>query len=333
MKLLFAPMEGITGRVFRRVHARFYPGMEAYYAPFFSPSGDHHFPPRGLVDLLPEENPGVNLVPQLLTNRAEDFIWAAAALMDRGYGEVNLNLGCPSGTVVAKRKGAGFLPLTSELDAFFEAVFASPALNGLRVSVKTRLGLVSEEEFPALLEIYRRYPLDRLIIHPRLRTDYYKGPIRPAGFALALEGSPFPVVWNGDVFSPGDLAALQARFPQVDTVMLGRGLIADPGLGRRLMTGEGSDRETLRAFHDALCEEYRSILYGDTALCHRMKEVWAYLITGFEDGGKHFKRLVKAKSYAEYRLAAEAVFAELPMKPEAPPGSLREVFFPDGGSG
>ena len=320
MKVLFAPMEGVTGRVFRRVHARYYPGVDAYYAPFFSPSGDHHFPMRGLVDLLPEENPGVKLVPQLLTNRAEDFIWAAASLADCGYREIDLNLGCPSGTVVAKRKGSGFLPLLAELDAFFDGIFSAPELNGLRISVKTRLGLNSEDEFPALLEIYRRYPLSALIVHPRIRTDWYKGPVRPEGFALALQDTPFPVVWNGDIFTPEDLRLLTERFPDTDTVMLGRGLIAEPGLHRRLNTGEACDRETLREFHSALVEEYRSVLYGDTALCHRMKEVWSYLITHFDGGEKHFKRLVKAKSLPEYRLAAEAIFAELPLRENAEMG-------------
>ena len=326
MKVLFAPMEGVTGRVFRRVHARCYPGVDAYYAPFFSPSGDHHFPLRGLVDLLPEENPGVKLIPQLLTNKAEDFIWAAASLADYGYSEINLNLGCPSGTVVAKRKGSGFLPLLGELDAFFDAVFSAPELDGVRVSVKTRLGLTDEDEFPALLEIYRKYPLASLIVHPRIRTDWYKGPIRPEGFRLALEGSPFPVIWNGDVFTPEDLRLLTARFPETDTVMLGRGLIAEPGLHRRLLSGEACDREKLREFHAALVEEYRSVLYGDTALCHRMKELWAYLITHFEGGEKHLKRLVKAKTLPEYRLAAEAIFAELPLRENAEMGgSLRWV--------
>ena len=326
MKVLFAPMEGITGRVFRRVHVRYYPGIEAYYAPFFSPSGDHHFPLRGLVDLLPEENPGVNLIPQLLTNRAEDFIWAAASLADYGYGEINLNLGCPSGTVVAKKKGSGFLPLLSELEAFFDGVFSAPELNGLRISVKTRLGLSSEDEFPALLEIYRKYPFSSLIVHPRIRTDWYKGSVRPEGFALAREMLPFPVVWNGDIFTPDDLRLLKARFPDTDTVMLGRGLIAEPGLHRRLKTGEACGRETLREFHAALVEEYRSVLYGDTALCHRMKELWAYLITHFDGGEKHLKRLVKSKSLSEYRLAAEAIFAELPLRENAEMhGSLRWI--------
>jgi tRNA-dihydrouridine synthase len=317
MEFLFAPMEGVTGYIYRRVHARFFPGVHRYYAPFFSPSGDHHFPLRGLRDLLPEENPGVSLVPQLLTNRAEDFIWAAASLMDRGYGEVDLNLGCPSGTVTAKRKGAGFLLLPEELEAFLVAVFAARELRGLAISLKTRIGFANAGEWERLLSIYRQYPLSRLIVHPRLRSDYYTGQVHPEAFALALEGSPFPVTWNGDVFCPADLEALLARFPKLDAVMLGRGLAAEPGLAGRLRTGEPCARETLRAFHDALCEEYRAVLYGDTALCHRMKEIWSYLILHFEGGEKHWKRITKAKRREEFLLAAEAVFAELPLREDA----------------
>ena len=317
MEFLFAPMEEVTGYIYRRVHARFFPGVHRYYAPFFSPSGDHHFPLRGLRDLLPEENPGVSLVPKLLTNRAEDFIWAAASLMDRGYGEVDLNLGCPSSTVTAKRKGAGFLLLPEELEAFLDAVFAAPELRGLAISLKTRIGFANAGEWERLLSIYRQYPLSRLIVHPRLRSDYYTGQVHPEAFALALEGSPFPVTWNGDVFCPADLEALLARFPKLDAVMLGRGLAAEPGLAGRLRTGEPCARETLRAFHDALCEEYRAVLYGDTALCHRMKEIWSYLILHFEGGEKHWKRITKAKRREEFLLAAEAVFAELPLREDA----------------
>ena len=259
----------------------------------------------------------MDLVPQLLTNRAEDFIWAAASLMDRGYKEVDLNLGCPSGTVVAKRKGAGFLLLPQELDAFLEAVFSAPELSGLSLSLKTRIGFADEGEWERLLGIYRQYPLSQLIVHPRLRSDFYTGPVRPAAFALALEGSPFPVTWNGDVFSPADLETLRARYPGLDRVMLGRGLAAEPGLAARLATGEVCSRETLHAFHEAVSEEYRSVLYGDTALCHRMKELWSYLILHFEGGEKHFKRLTKARRWEEFHLASEAIFAELPLREDA----------------
>ena len=317
MTYLFAPMEGLTGRVYRRVHRRFYPGVDRYYAPFYSPTADQHFNPKSMTELQPTENPGVPLVPQLLTNRAPDFLWAAAALGDLGYREVNLNLGCPSGTVVAKRKGAGFLGLPEELDAFLEAVFSSPVISGLRISVKTRLGLRDPAEFPALLDIFRKYPISLLIVHPRVRTDMYTGPVKPDCFAAAKAACPFPLAWNGDLFTPADVAALLSRFPDTDTLMLGRGLIAEPGLVDRIRTGEACDRDRLKAFHDALCAEYRSVLYGDTALCHRMKELWAYLIRHFEDDGRHFKRLCKATSCRELMLAAEAVFAELPLLPDA----------------
>jgi len=266
------------------------------------------------VDLLPEENTGISLVPQLLCNRAEDFIWAASSLRDRGYTEINLNLGCPSGTVVSKHKGAGFLGLPYELDSFLNDIFCAQELSGLKISVKTRLGLTREDEFPELLEIYRQYPIYMLIVHPRLRTDYYKGAIRPDSFVLAKNDSPFPVIWNGDIFTPADLAALKIRFPDTDTVMIGRGLIAEPGLHVRIETDSEDSREHFQAFHNALCEEYRQILFGDTALCHRMKEYWGYWIHHFEGGEKYLKRLCKSKSLSEYSLAAQAIFAELPMR-------------------
>jgi len=323
LTFLFAPMEGLTGCIYRRVHRRFFPGIDRYYAPFISPAHDRSEPPRDWRELRPEENPGIPLVPQLLTNNAGDFLWAARVLRDRGYGEVNLNLGCPSGTVVAKRKGAGFLGLTEELDRFLEAIFSSPLAQELRFSVKSRIGLRDPEEFHRLAEIFGKYPIPLLILHPRLRVDQYTGPVRPEAFGEALERCPFPLAWNGDIFSPGDLALLLRRFPGVDTVMLGRGLAADPALAARCLGLPGCSRETLEAFHDALCEEYRGVLYGDTALCHRMKEFWSYLIRHFGEGQAHFKRICKAKTFGEYQLAAHAAFQELELLEETDwPSSL-----------
>lgn len=314
MTYLFAPMEGLTGRVYRRVHRRYFTGIDRYYAPFYSPTSDQRFNPHSMIDLKPDENRGVPLVPQLLTNRAEDFIWAAAELGRLGYTEVNLNLGCPSGTVVAKKKGSGFLSLPDALDAFLETVYAAPALQGLQISIKARIGLKDAAEFDRLLGIFCRYPIPLLILHPRLRTDQYTGPLKPDCFAEALRRCPFPLAWNGDVFTPADDAAIRSRFPAVETHMLGRGLIAEPWLAQRLCGGAACTRERLQDFHDALCEEYRSILYGDVAFCHRMKEVWAYLIRHFDGWDRHFKRLCRSRSASEYRLAVDAIFQELPLR-------------------
>ena len=311
MTFLFAPMEGLNGCVYRRVHRHFFPGIDRYYAPFLSPSHDRSEPPRDWRELRRSANADVPLVPQLLTNDAEDFLWAAEVLRDEGYGEVNLNLGCPSGTVTAKRKGAGFLALPDALDAFLEKIYASPLAGEVRFSIKTRMGMKDPEEFHRLAEIFAKYPIPLLILHPRLRTDQYTGPVRPEAFAEALETCPFPLAWNGDIFNPADLERLRLRFPRTVTVMLGRGLAADPALAARCMGLPGCTREELTAFHDALCEEYRSVLYGDTALCHRMKEFWSYLIRHFRNGRSHFKRICKVKTFVEYTLAARAALQEL----------------------
>ena len=320
MTILFAPMEGLTGCVYRRVHRRFFPGADRYYAPFITPAHDHSEPPRDWRELRPENNPQVPLVPQLLTNCADDFLWAAAVLRDLGYSEVNLNLGCPSGTVVAKRKGSGFLSVPDELDAFLDVVFSSSLVSALQISVKSRIGLKSVEEFQPLVDIFARYPISLLILHPRLRADQYTGPVHPEAFEEALARCPFPLAWNGDIFTPQDLLRFRQRFPKTDTVMLGRGMAADPALAARckgLPGWESCSREILEAFHNALCEEYRGVLYGDTALCHRMKEFWSYLIRHFRNGQAHFKRICKAKTYAEYTLAAHAALQELELLPDA----------------
>lgn len=198
-RLSFAPLEGITGWVFRQVHQRRFPGLDRYYAPFFAPTTDSPLTGRGLSDLQPDHNQGVSVVPQLLANQAEAFLAAARVLQDLGYAEVNLNLGCPSGTVVAKGKGAGFLAHPQALDAFLADIFSR---TDLAISIKTRIGVEDAAEWPALLAIFRRYPLRELIIHPRLRRDFYRGPVRQGAFQYAVDHCDLPLCYNGDLFTP-----------------------------------------------------------------------------------------------------------------------------------
>lgn len=187
MKIAFAPMEGLTGALYRQAHCRWFGGVDRYFIPFITPTQDHRFTKRELREILPEHNGGLTAVPQLLVRRAEDFLWAAGELAAMGYPEINLNLGCPSGTVVAKGKGSGFLGLPEELERFLDTVFdAAPCA----VSIKTRLGLREPEEFGPLLALFQRYPLAELIVHPRVQKDMYKNTPRRAYFARALAGDP-----------------------------------------------------------------------------------------------------------------------------------------------
>ena len=171
MRFDFAPMEGVTDYVFRAIHHRYFPGIDRYFAPFLSPTMDGRFTGKKGKDVLPENNTGLDLVPQLLTKRPEDFHWAAQALADLGYTQVDLNLGCPSGTVVAKGKGSGLLADLSALEAFLDGIFEQTPLE---ISIKTRLGMRDPEEFPALLELFNRYPVQELTVHARVRADFYK---------------------------------------------------------------------------------------------------------------------------------------------------------------
>lgn len=314
MLFYFAPLEGITGWLYRTVHHTFFPGLDKYYTPFLAPTADSPLTSRHLADLLPEHNIGVPLVPQLLTNRAEDFIAAARMLAQYGYREVNLNLGCPSGTVSSKKKGAGFLTLPQQLDQFLDTVFS--ALD-LQISIKTRIGAESPEEWPALLEIFNRYPLCELTIHPRLRRDFYRNRPNLEAFRLGLTHSRAPVCYNGDLNTPADCARLRRQFPAADRLMFGRGLVANPALVRELSGGPPLEKEELRAFLAQLLAGYRAVLYGDRPVLGKMKELWYYLACLFSQPEPYLKRMRKARDLASYQAAADALFRDSPLVPGA----------------
>lgn len=313
MRYDFAPMEGITDYVFRTIHHRFFPGVDRYFAPFLSPTLDGRFTGKKRKDVLPENNPDLVLVPQLLTKRPEDYHWAARALAELGYKEVNLNLGCPSGTVVAKGKGSGLLAELDGLERFLDGVFEGTPIE---ISIKTRLGMQDPEEFPALLELFGHYPLRELIVHTRVREDYYKRPARLEAFALPLEKSRCPVIYNGDLTTVEAIHRFSERYPQAEAVMLGRGLIADPSLLRRLNGGPGVARGELKEYHDTLFSAYCDAFQSErNALC-RMKEIWFYMICLFEETEKLEKKLRKTTNPTEYRALAESILSGLPLRAE-----------------
>lgn len=312
--LSFAPMEGVTGAAFRRVHRRLFPQADRYYAPFLAPDAQGRCKQSHWRALLPEANSGLPLVPQILTNSAEAFLGASRALAELGYPEVNLNAGCPSGTVVSKRKGAGMLGDPAALDAFLDTVFAHAPV---AVSVKTRLGLRSAAEFPALLGVYRRYPLAELIVHTRDREGMYRSACDHAAFAEALAGAPWPACWNGDVFSAADEAALRREFPALERVMLGRGAVTNPALFREIGGGAPLCREELRAFHDALLEELLAEGLPPVFVPPRMKELWYYWASLFPEGEKLLKAMKKSRDLPAYRAAAAAIFDQAAFDPSA----------------
>ncbi len=303
MHYYFAPMEGITDSIYRRLHHRYFGGVDRYFMPFLSPTMHRTLTHKEDRELPMADSVPFEAVPQVLTKNAEDFLWAAQVCADRGYSEVNLNLGCPSGTVVSKGKGSGMLRNLADLDPFLTEICSKSPIS---VSVKTRLGLEDPAEFLRILELYNSFPIKELTVHPRVRKQFYDGAVDMEMFHYAAQNSKIPLCYNGDLRSKADISAFSEEFPGIDAVMIGRGLIGDPGM----LTG--SDKNTLKAFHNDLLEEYLVAFGGSRNAMFRLKENWHFLITHFEGSEKLWKRLRKTTDLDEFRAITSEIFDTLP---------------------
>lgn len=304
MQYYFAPLEGLTDSIYRRLHHEFFSGVDRYYTPFFSPTVHRALTPREKRELPPADTIGFTVIPQLLTKNPEDFLWMAEVCKDLGYSEVNLNAGCPSGTVTAKGKGSGLLRDTDALDRLLDSIFSKTPVP---ISVKTRIGYDSPEEFAGILAIYNRYPIKELTVHPRVRKAFYSGSVDMDCFRYAAENSNAPVCYNGSLCTREQLVEFSNMYPEIDAVMLGRGLIANPGL----FTPGGTTSEALEKFHDALLEAYIAGFGSSRNAMFRMKENWRYWLCLFADSHKLGKRLRKATDEAEYKAITREIFHTL----------------------
>ena len=304
--LYFAPLEGFTDAIYRRVHHAAFSGVSKYFMPFISPSQSLSFTSRQQADISPRENAGVPAVPQVLARNADYFLDMAKLLRDAGYPEVNLNLGCPSGTVTAKGKGAGMLRDREALCRFLDAVYAQ---SPLPVSLKTRIGFDSTEEWPALLEIFCRYPIHEWILHPRTCREFYSGKPHRDFYRQAVLAAPFPVIYNGDLLCEGDCRAFAEECPEGKGWMLGRGLLTNPALAQAFSGGERLTLSSLRAFHDRLYYEYLKN-WPEHAVVGRMHGLMSYMVQAFSCPAPIRRALRKAASAAEYAEAAARLFSE-----------------------
>ena len=313
IRLYMAPMEGLTVHTFRNIWNKFYGGADKLFTPFIAAEGSRKMKSREVRDILPENNGGLFVVPQIISNNADNFIRFARLIHEYGYDEVNLNLGCPSGTVVAKHKGSGFLGEPGLLDEFLDRVYA--ALPDMRVSVKTRIGLNDPEEIYGIMDIFNRYPLSELIVHPRIRTDYYRHDPRMEYFDHVYRNSRSPVCYNGNIYTKNDYDRLVEMYPDITAIMLGRGLIRNPALiGMLRGTVDKTDPVTLKEYHDSIYYEYRNTIDTERVVVYKMKEIWCYMLDLFEDDGTYRRLLNRAGNLADYSVFAGRIFRECSLK-------------------
>lgn len=305
--LILAPLRGFTEAVFRNAYQRHFQGVAEAVAPFVTSIKGRRIKPSHLCDLAPADNQAMPVVPQILSNRADEFICLANTLFDLGYREINWNLGCPYPMVAKKMRGSGLLPHADRIDRILEKVLHEfPG----RLSIKTRLGRYSAAEMDELIPVFNRYPLTRLIVHPRTGVQMYEGQVDLHGFETCLARSAHPVIFNGDINDPAFFDALESRFPAVAGWMLGRGLIANPFLPESIQqdTRVIRNRQTRFAeFHDDLLEGYKGRFAGPGHVLDRMKGYWTYFANGFAKGPQILQRIRKARTLEDYREVVMAV--------------------------
>lgn len=344
MKYYFAPLEGITGYIYRRAHHAFYPGLDRYYTPFIVPKEKKYLSTKERNDVLPEHNSGMTVIPQIMTNQAEDFLRISRALyQEYGYQEINLNLGCPSKTVVSKKRGSGFLTVPDQLEKFLEQVCSGLAPYGMRLSVKTRVGKDHPDEFFQLLEIFEQFPLSELIVHPRVQKDFYCNKPDLQAFAQAYQAAKdvnWELCYNGNLFCRSDYQVLCTKFPELSAVMMGRGLLVNPMLAEEIKVRENGgsknqDNKTVvfQRFLDAseekaerkrryemylmLLDDYRTVMSGETNVLFKMKELWLYMSQDFTQPQQYWKKMKKAQKLSDFGSAVDALILEQKLREDA----------------
>lgn len=304
MKLYFAPLEGITTYTYRNTHKEMFGECDAYYAPFINPSENEKISMKNLRDIMPEKNGGTSIRVQVLTNNAVSFLKFEDKVRELGYDEININLGCPSGTVVHKGRGAGFLADVDALDRFLDEIFSK---SKSKISVKTRSGLLSGDEMDGLMQVYNKYPMSHLIVHPRARKDFYNGTPSKAVFERAYEVSSNKICYNGDILSVEDYNAICGEFPNLDGVMIGRGAIANPAIFREIKGGRRLTTAELIEFSERLIEKYLVVLGSETYTLQKLKEIWMYVMWNFPEEKKLLKAVKKANGLSDFRAAIKCL--------------------------
>ena len=318
MNYYTAPMEGLTDRIWRQAHQRWFgvPGAPArYYAPFISPPENRVLIKKKMAELDPAANPGAPVIPQLLAKDGALAAWMIGELRKMGYTEVNLNFGCPAGTVVAKGKGSGFLREPEAMIRFLDEIFSADL--PIAISVKTRLGWASEDEFDRLVDVYNRFPMKRLTVHPRLKSDHYKGSVRLETLDRLYPSLRMKVGYNGDVVTPADAVAMTERYPGIDQMMIGRALMADPALLRKIRGGEPATEAELDDFRRDLFESYTAAFGSLKNAMMRMKEYWFYQLALYDESERPAKEIFKSETPEAFADAVRRLVETCPLRRDA----------------
>lgn len=306
MKIVAAPLQGFTELPWRNAHQAIFGGIDTYYTPFMRIEKDS-FRNKDIREVDPSLNKVPHLVPQIIASTPDELRRLADYLQGQGYGEIDLNMGCPFPLITGRQKGAGLLPHPDLVASLMEAI---ASYTTLRFSVKMRLGFQEATEWHALLPILNATPLQHITLHPRLGKQQYKGVVNREGFTQFYEACQHPLIYNGDVVNLQQMQQLATDYPQLAGIMIGRGLLSRPSLGTEFQTGQLlTDKELLtkfQALHEAMLYHYETQLQGETQVMSKLKSFWDYCPSCLD--AKKKKAVVKATRLPAYKEAVHNLF-------------------------
>jgi len=309
IKLLSSPLQGFTDHIFRNSFNMYFGGIDKFYAPYIRLKGKLEIKASQQREINPDNNRNINLIPQMMTKRVEEFLFVAKEVTALGYEELNWNLGCPFPMVAKRGLGSGQITDIEGIDRILNDVFVN---SDIKISIKTRLGYEDHDEIFPLLLILEKYPINNITIHPRIGKQLYKGKIDLDTFQKCLDRTNHKIIYNGDITSVEKFRELQNRYSSIDSWMVGRGIIANPFLPQMIKNEKfdfpSNKNEIFQEFHNELLENYSQLLSGDKHIIMKMVQFWEYFITIFPDSHKRLKKIKKSKNIREYEAAVKVIF-------------------------
>lgn len=307
--LLSSPLQGFTDFRFRNAFHKYFGGIDTFYSPYIKLNGKLVIKGSYERDILPENNSTLEVIPQIITNDADEFLFVVKFVQSLGYNELNWNLGCPYPMVAKCGMGSGLISNTSQIEHILKRVHNE---TDIIVSMKMRMGYENPTEILDVFPILEQYPIKNIAIHARIGKQLYKGGVDLDSFQRCLDTSKQKIYYNGDITSVAKFREMQERFPSIDHWMIGRGLIADPFLPSMIKNNTTeypkNKLEIFEAFHDTIYQDYDAYLQGPTPIRMKMLGFWEYFSQSFSNPQKTFKKIKKAGNSKNYEAAVKEIF-------------------------
>lgn len=307
--LLSSPLQGFTDFRFRNAQNKLFGGIDTFYSPYIRLNGKMVIKPSYERDLLPENNLDLEVIPQVITNDADEFLFVAKYVRELGYKELNWNLGCPYPMVTKSGMGSGLIANPEKINNILHRAHSE---SDILVSMKMRLGYDNSEEILDVLPILDTYPIKNIAIHARIGKQLYKGGVNLDAFQHCIDNTKHKLYYNGDITSVAKFHEMQQRFPNIDHWMIGRGLISDPFLPSMIKNNTteypANKMELFSTFHDTLYAIYSESLSGSTHILLKMYHLWEYFSATFSNPHKVLKKIKKAQSIRNYEAAVAEIF-------------------------